>query len=187
MVKTTFETAERLGYDRVCYISGCALGVDFWGAISALKARKQQRQGLLPSKPKIEVLAAIPCIGQEGRWKEADQRRYFKLLNLVDDLHLVSRDHYKNPSQLFERNSWMVERLSGRDDILAVVQVGESSGTQDTIEKARSQGKAVLRYSPETNKYTYEDGGDVQVEKLQRFNLVPEPKRSINQRSQIEL
>ncbi|MBD2772567.1 SLOG family protein [Iningainema tapete] len=187
MVKTTFETAERLGYDRVCYISGCALGVDFWGAISALKARKQQRQGQLPSKPKIEVLAAIPCIGQEGTWKQADQRRYFKLLNLVDDLHLVSRDHYKNPGQLFERNSWMVERLSGRDDILAVVQVGESSGTQDTIEKARSQGKAVLRYSPETNKYSYEDGGDVQVKKLERFNSVPERKRSINQRSQIEL
>ncbi|MCL1472048.1 SLOG family protein [Argonema antarcticum] len=158
MVKTAFDTAHSLNYDRLTFVMGMATGIDQWGAIEAIKLRKQQRQGLLPGIPKIEVLASLPCVGQEKVWNQREKDRYFKLLSLADDVHLVSREYYKSPAQLFERNDDMLNRLSGRDDMLLVVQVAGSRGTQDAIDKALAQGKEILLYQPDkkgTQSYTY--------------------------------
>lgn len=158
MVKTAFDTAHSLNYDRLTFVTGMATGIDQWGAIEAMKLRKQQRQGLLPEIPKIEVLASVPCIGQEKVWNRKEKDRYFKLLSLADDVHLVSRESYKSPAQLFNRNDDMLNRLNGRDDMLLVVQVAGSRGTQDAIDKALAQGKEILLYEPDkkgTQSYTY--------------------------------
>lgn len=160
MVKTAFDTALSLNYDRLTFVTGMATGIDQWGAIEAMRLRQQQRQGLLKATPKIEVLASVPCIGQERVWNQKDKDRYFKLLSLTDDVHLVSRESYKSPAQLFKRNDDMLNRLTGKDDMLLVVQVAGSRGTQDAINKALSQGKELLLYEPDKKgtqeqRYTY--------------------------------
>ncbi|WP_446369510.1 SLOG family protein [Coleofasciculus sp. G3-WIS-01] len=160
MVKTAFDTAFSLNYDRLTFVTGMATGIDQWGAIEAMRLRQQQRQGLLKATPKIEVLASVPCIGQERVWNQKDKDRYFKLLSLTDDVHLVSREFYKSPVQLFDRNDDMLNRLTGKNDMLLVVQVAGSRGTQDAINKALSQGKELLLYEPDKKgtqeqRYTY--------------------------------
>ncbi|WP_446359739.1 A1S_2505 family phage non-structural protein [Coleofasciculus sp. G2-EDA-02] len=160
MVKTAFDTAFSLNYDRLTFVTGMATGIDQWGAIEAMRLRQQQRQGLLKATPQIEVLASVPCMGQERVWNQKDKDRYFKLLSLTDDVHLVSREFYKSPAQLFKRNDDMLNRLTGKDDMLLVVQVAGSRGTQEAINKALSQGKELLLYEPDKKgtqeqRYTY--------------------------------
>src|SRR4051812_18107278 len=62
-------------------ISGMALGVDQWAANVAIKLG-------------IPFIAAVPFLGQEGKWPNSSQQVYKKLMDLAAEVVVVSEGGY---------------------------------------------------------------------------------------------
>ena len=112
------------------FITGCAMGADLWAAQIVIR-KKAERAAL-------RLIAAVPWPGFPARWSDAWRRQYDEALKGAD---LVVRicDHYHD-GVFRQRNEWMADH-SGR--VIAFYN-GESGGTGDTIEYARSRGIEVV-------------------------------------------
>jgi uncharacterized phage-like protein YoqJ len=111
-------------------ISGMALGVDQWAAFIA------HRLG-------IPFLAAIPFVGQEGKWPEKSQAIYRKLLNLASEQVIVSEGPY-SATKLQTRNEWMTDHC----DQLIAVWDGSYGGTSNCINYANSINREIIYINP---------------------------------------
>ena len=102
------------------FISGMALGVDMWAAERVLDLKRIY--------PDIKLICAIPFEGQEKRWPEESQRRYWNIVNLSDEIHIVCDGEYA-PYKMQKRNEWMVDNSS----YAISVWDGSSGGTGNCI------------------------------------------------------
>lgn len=91
------EHLSRAQPDRV--ISGMALGWDMAVAAAAHMLS-------------IPFTAAVPFPGQHSLWPDADEKRYFRLLDLADEVVTVSDLHVPVPKAMQIRNEWMVDRAN---------------------------------------------------------------------------
>lgn len=116
-------------------ISGMALGVDQWAAFIALKL-------------KIPVLAAVPFEGQETKWIPSAQKTYFKLLDRVSEVIVVSPGQY-TAEKMHVRNRWMVDQLSNdKGDKLIAVYDGSKGGTGNCYDYAVATKKDIILIDP---------------------------------------
>lgn len=99
-------------------ISGLALG---WDQAVAQAATNLQ----------IPWIAAIPFVGQEGRWPDASKARYAWLVERATWIHVVSGGGY-HPAKLHERNEWMVDN----GHRLAALWNGSDGGTFSCVRYA---------------------------------------------------
>jgi uncharacterized phage-like protein YoqJ len=113
-------------------ISGMALGVDQWAANIAIKLN-------------IPFIAAIPFLGQEGKWPESSQKTYRALLNKAAEQVIVCPGVYE-PAKLQIRNEWMVDHC----DLLIAVWDGTKGGTGNCVEYAKGASKDIFRIDPTT-------------------------------------
>lgn len=113
------------------FLSGMALGVDTWAAEEVLALRD--------SGCEIRLIAALPCPRQDAHWRESDRRRYRRLLERADDVHVLC-EHY-TPYCMGARNLWMVEHSS----LLIAVFDGSKGGTANTIAHAERLGIRIVR------------------------------------------
>lgn len=92
------EAMYRRGYRR--FFSGCALGFDLFASerVAALRARHGD----------VRLLLAIPCPDQTRGWKDAELRRYERVLCLADEMRVISRHYYQGCMMV--RNRYMVDR-----------------------------------------------------------------------------
>lgn len=109
-------------------VSGMALGVDQIWAIAAL------HKG-------INVIAAIPFIGQELAWSEESQWMYQQIL-----LHKrVTPTYICDPGyaawKMQKRNEWMVDHST----FLVAAWDGSPGGTSNCVKYAQKQGKKIIR------------------------------------------
>jgi len=111
-------------------ISGMALGVDQWAANVALKLN-------------IPFIAAVPFLGQEGKWPNKSQQLYKKMLEKAAEIVIVSEGGYA-ASKLQIRNEWMVDRC----DVLVAVFDGTSGGTANCVTYAKGKGKEIVFIKP---------------------------------------
>ncbi len=111
-------------------ITGMALGFDVYLAQIAYKLR-------------IPFIAAIPFIGQEGKWPDSSQKLYTRLLSLADEVVVVSQGTY-SPEKMQIRNEWMVDHS---DKVLACFD-GSNGGTGNCVKYARSIGKEIIIINP---------------------------------------
>ena len=118
------------------FISGMALGVDTYAAQSVLKLREIY--------PEITLECAVPCRGQEKRWKKEDRDVYAEILSRADKV-TVLQDRY-TPFCMQLRDAYMVENA---DIVLAVWDGGASGGTAYTVRCAEKLGKPVMVIPPE--------------------------------------
>jgi len=109
-------------------ISGMALGVDTIWAMVALKLKRE-----FPGKFFLEC--AIPCKGQETKWKQSAQERYHQILSQADKVTYVTETTY-TPSCMQKRNEYMVDEA----DFLYGVWDGSSGGTKNCIDYAKKKG-----------------------------------------------
>ena len=121
------------------FISGMALGVDTYAAQSVLKMRELY--------PDITLECAVPCRGQEKRWKKEDRDVYAEILSRADRV-TVLQEHY-TPFCMQLRDAYMVENA---DIVLAVWDGGASGGTAYTVKCAEKLGKPVVVIPPEAEK-----------------------------------
>lgn len=91
----------------------------------------------------IPFLAAVPCYGQETRWRDEDITRYKRLLKKASKVVYVHKGNY-NPSVMQKRNVWMVDNST---KLLALWNGDTSGGTYNCIEYAKKK-KRKIEYTP---------------------------------------
>ena len=114
----------------VTFISGMARGVDIWAAEIVLRLRDEGYP--------IHLICASPFEGFERSWDESWRRQYADVIRKADLVRYVCKSYSRACFQI--RNEWMVDR-SAR--VIAVFD-GQSGGTKNTINYARSKGIEVI-------------------------------------------
>ena len=112
------------------YICGMALGCDMYFAEAVLELA-ERRGGVL-------LEAAIPCLGQDERWGEAQRARYARLLARCGRRTVLS--HRYTPGCMEARNLYMVEQSHW----LVAAYNGSRGGTFNTIRLALRHGLEII-------------------------------------------
>lgn len=134
-IKRMVKRAKELGYDT--FISGMALGVDTWGAITVL------------DDPQLKLVCAVPCRNQESLWQWADQLRHQEILKFAHYVHYVCDGDYYNGC-LEARNRWMVDHAS----LVLAVWDGRPGGTANCVNYARSLSRTGMIFNPHLATYS---------------------------------
>lgn len=113
------------------FISGMALGFDIICAETVLELKK--------TYPQIKLIGALPCKTQDKLWREADKRRYRKLLKKLDGIRCIY-DDYIGSECMLERNRFMINNSS----LVIALYNGKNGGTQKTIEYAKKQNIKIV-------------------------------------------
>ena len=90
----------------------------------------------------IPFVAAIPFFGQEQRWPEEAQQRYFRLLGMAKREVYTSEDPSYDALQ--RRNEWMV----GHAGEMAALWNGTTGGTFNCLKYADRKGVPVVNLWP---------------------------------------
>ena len=113
------------------FISGFAIGFDMMAAEVVVSLKR--------SYPDITLIAAIPFKGQASRFSFYDRRRYERLLEVADEVIVLSESYY--PRCFLERDEFMVINSSR---LIAYYDGREKGGTFYTICKAMAQNIPIL-------------------------------------------
>ena len=132
-------------YDEGCrtFISGMSAGVDLWAAAEVLMLREKH--------PDVELIAAVPFVGQESRWAIPLQREYRRIIDAAQQVEVLfdAIAAEVNPAECYRRrNRWMVDRA---DTVLSVCEIDVSdsrTGTAATVRYARRLHKRILYIDP---------------------------------------
>lgn len=121
-LETIFENAIKCGYKT--FLSGMAEGFDMIGTEILLKLKK---------KHNIQIIAVVPCLGQELKWSAKQQERYNKVLKQCDNKIILSPQY--TPTCMNERNKFMVDNSS----VCIACWKGKASGTRNTLLYAKQK------------------------------------------------
>ena len=116
------------------FLIGMAEGFDMIGAEILIDLRKEHN---------IKVIAVVPCLGQELKWKHDQQKRYKDILKKCDDI-ITLFEHY-TPTCMNDRNKYMVKHST----ICIACWNGKPSGTGNTVRFAKQNGNRVRVINPE--------------------------------------
>lgn len=128
--------AVQCGYDT--FISGMALGFDQVVAEEVIRLRHR-----MPDLG-IKLVAAVPFVGQEGRWPFESRVRYTQLLLQADDVVTVSPGGFAN-WKMGVRNQFIVDNSAL---MVALWNGVEAGGTYNCVRYARQVGREVVVLSP---------------------------------------
>jgi uncharacterized phage-like protein YoqJ len=133
LIETTAEILIKLrdneGFRK--FFTGMALGFDQWSLEAALRVGG------------FHTIAAVPCAGQEKMWPDSSKKRYFELLEMCDEVHVLA-DSY-SVKVMHQRNEWMVDRTVLT---LAAFTEKESGGTYNCLKYASKQENRIIRINP---------------------------------------
>ena len=119
------------------FFSGMALGADTWLAETVLSMRE--------TRPKIKLIAVLPCETQANKWSAEQRERYFDILANCDEVITLNTDY--TPSCMQERNRYMVDHA---DYLLAVYDNTNRGGTAYTVRYAQEKKREIISIHPDT-------------------------------------
>lgn len=128
------EIAVEKGYRS--FISGMALGVDQWAAVSVLDLKRIY--------PDIGLYAALPCPSQPDKWQNWQKERYFDLLSACEKVYVAAHGYTRGCPNI--RNAFMVKHA---DLLIAVYNGSSSGGTCNTVDMAARKGIDTVILEPE--------------------------------------
>jgi uncharacterized phage-like protein YoqJ len=117
------------GYSR--FITGMATGLDQLAAEVVINLREVV--------PHIQLIAAIPFVGQERVWPDWLKTRYQLILSQSNEQHIVCEGEYA-PWKMQVRNKWMVDNAYCG---IAYWNGATKGGTWNCLQYARTQKKHV--------------------------------------------
>lgn len=123
-----------INYGLTTFLTGMAEGFDMIATEILLELRKTH---------KIKIVAVIPCLGQEIKWKPEQQSRYRKIIKQCDDKIILSKQY--TPTCMNDRNQYMVQSSC----VCIACWNGEPSGTGNTIRFAKESGLKIKIINPE--------------------------------------
>ena len=113
------------------FISGFAIGFDMMAAEEVVSLKQ--------TYPDITLTAAVPFKGQACRFNFYDRKRYDRLLEMADEVIVLSESYY--PRCFLERDVFMVKNSSL---LIANYDGRRKGGTFYTIERAKEQSIPVV-------------------------------------------
>lgn len=116
------------------FYTGMALGVDTWCAEAVLELRQ--------SHPEIQLIALLPCRGQENKWNPAEKKRYNDILAQCNKVICLSPEYTSDC--MHRRNRALVDSC----DILVAIYDGKSGGTKYTVDYAQKKGRMISVIAP---------------------------------------
>lgn len=111
------------------FYCGMAMGFDLAAAESVLYLAKTND---------INLIACVPCLGQEENFSENNKQRYRRILKDCKEVRLLSEDYYKGC--MFARDRYMVDNC----DVLVTYQRRKKGGTFYTANYARKKGIGII-------------------------------------------
>lgn len=123
------------GYNK--FISGMAMGADTICAEITLSLKILY--------PHIELFCAVPNYAFTDGWPDKNVKKFFDILKLADNVKYISENTIYNRRDFMKRNIYMVD---SSDIVVAVYKEGESGGTKNTVNYARSKNKKVIIIEP---------------------------------------
>lgn len=114
-----------INYGINTFLTGMAEGFDMIGAEILLELKNNYN---------IKVVAVIPCLNQEAKWKQSQQKRYKRILLQCNETIVLSKTYYTNCMN--DRNKYMVEH----SNVCIACWNGKPSGTSNTIRFAKNAG-----------------------------------------------
>ncbi len=126
-----FENAIKCGYKT--FLSGMAEGFDMIGTEILLKLKK---------KHNIQIIAVVPCLGQELKWNPKQQIRYNQILKQCDNIIIISEKY--TPTCMNDRNRYLVDNSS----VCIACFNGKPSGTRNTILYAKQTNCKIKIINP---------------------------------------
>lgn len=130
-IKTVFENAINHGIK--IFLTGMAEGFDMIATEVLLTLKNQYP---------INIIAVIPCLGQESKWSKSQQDRYNSILSKCDNMIVLSEHYY--PNCMNDRNAFMV----GHSAFCIACWNGKPSGTCNTIKFAKANGNQIIVVDP---------------------------------------
>lgn len=119
----------------ITFLTGMAEGFDMIGAEIIIDLKKEF--------PNVKLVAVIPCIGQEFKWKLNQQERYKNILLHCDKKIILSKIY--TPNCMNKRNLWMVQHSS----VCIACWNGQPSGTANTVKFANQNACKVIVINPQ--------------------------------------
>ena len=113
------------------FISGFAIGFDMMAAEVVVSLKRNH--------PDITLTAASPFKGQASRFSFYDRKRYDRLLEVADEVIVLSESYY--PRCFLERDEFMVNNSSM---LIGYYDGREKGGTFYTIRKAMAQNIPIV-------------------------------------------
>ena len=123
------------GYEK--FISGMAMGADMICAEVVLSLKILY--------PHIKLECAVPNYAFTESWRDEDVHRFTSILTRADNIRYVSVGKVYSKRELMLRNIYMVD---ASELVIAIYIEGESGGTRNTIDYARSKNKEVMVIEP---------------------------------------
>jgi len=112
------------------FMSGMALGTDFWGAEIVMELKNDY--------PQIALEAVIPCRNQSAVWKTEHKKRYNDILSRCDKVTILQEKYTSDC--MVKRNRYMADKSNY---VLAVWDGKNTGGTWSTIKYAVENKKSV--------------------------------------------
>lgn len=116
------------------FVCGMAQGSDMLFCEEVLKLRED--------KGDVTVEAALPCEGQDEKWRPDLRLRYRQLLEACDFCTVISKEYTEDCMK--NRNYYMVDRSA----VLLAVYDGRFGGTMQTVRYARERNLEVITLTP---------------------------------------
>lgn len=120
------------------FVSGMALGIDTWSALTVLKLKEKY--------PHIRLVCAVPCSNHSSKWKNADKETWTHITREADHVHYVSEDSY-TAWCMQNRNKWMVDNSRF---VIAVWDGVENGGTWNCIKYTIKRQRNIIHLQPKT-------------------------------------
>lgn len=111
------------------FYTGMARGFDQWAARIVIALRHKYKH--------IQLVAVLPCLGQDKLWSYEDKRDYSDILELCDDVIYLNYKTYYDGCMI-ERDHYMVNHC---EEVLSLFNGEKRSGTFATMNYAKRQGK----------------------------------------------
>lgn len=141
IVSKSQEAYDKYGVDTFRYISGMALGVDTIFFETALYLREHSGEFT------VQVIAAVPFLGQERQWPRESRKEYHELLKQADETIVVSKGGYE-AWKMQRRNEFMVDHS---DVVVAVYNGAKFGGTKNCVDYAIKRNKDIIVINPMNN------------------------------------
>ena len=134
-LKTEYQKLIRRGFRQ--FLTGGALGCDMMAAEVILEIKAE-----LPRRMKISHWLCMPCLDYTAKWNSADKERLENIKKQSIFFYVSDSPYYNGCMQ--KRNRYMVDTSR----VLVAVYDGQSGGTKNTVEYAKSKNRKVVMLNP---------------------------------------
>ena len=134
-LRTEYERLIRRGFRQ--FLTGGALGCDLMAAEVILELKEEYGK-----KARIMHVLCMPCYDYTAKWSDQDKERLEKIKQNSVFFYVSDSPYYKGCMQ--KRNRYMVDTSR----VLLAVYDGQSGGTRNTVEYARSRNRKLVIITP---------------------------------------